>query len=166
MQREQTARGQSLHSYSRPPSAHSEQNYVAISQPHQARTGVPLTIMLPSLTLACFVWLSCFLSFGKWHAKGDSKLTHLALPHPRVAITIRLVCIQAPIVCWYVCLQFQLFGSQCGLTSDISVPTGRHGSALTSKAPGLTSSVAVSDLLRFTAPAGAGCWLGVSVVDK
>ena len=166
MQREQTARGQSLHSYSRPPSAHSEQNYAAISQPRQARTGVPLTIALPSSTLACFAWLSRFLSFGKWHAKGDGELTHLALPHPRVVITVRLVCIQAPVVRRYVRLRFQPFGSRCGLTSDISVPTGRHGSALTSKAPGLTSSVAVSDLLRFTAPAGAGCWLGVSVVDK
>ena len=81
-------------------------------------------------------------------------------------ITVRLVCIQAPVVRWYVRLQFQPFGSRCGLTSDVSVPTGRHGGTLTSKAPGLTSSVAVSDLLRFTAPTSAGCWLGISVVDK
>ena len=131
-----------------------------------SENGVPLTIMLPLLMLTRFPWLSCFLLFGKWHAKGDGELTHLALIHPRVVITVCLVCIQAPIVRQYVRLRFQPFGSQCDLTSDVSVATGQHGSALTSKAPGLTSSVAVSDLLCFMAPASAGCWLGVSIMDK
>ena len=93
-----------------------------------SENGVPLTITLLLLMLTCFTWLSCFLLFGKWHAKGDGELTHLALIYPRVAITVCLVCIQAPIVHQYVHLRFQPFGSQCDLTSDVSVATGQHGS--------------------------------------